>query len=85
MTKQKSEQQNTFLTAAHIEPIDADEVENPLTYAQTLNKQQKKLYNEVITHGDQESAEDFQTAMSLLNKYQKDKDWIKKDVTKLKE
>lgn len=58
--------------------------EDPLSYAQTLSKQQKKLFNEVIVSGDQETAEDFQTAMSLLNKYQKDKAFLKKDVDKLK-
>ena len=49
-----------------------------------MNKQQKKLFDEVVISGDQETAEDFQTAMQLLNKYQKDKEFLKKDVTKIK-
>ena len=82
MQKQKSQQQATFLTAAQVEPD--DDYQEPQTYAQTLSKQQKKLFNDVVVHGDQEQAEDFQTAMSLLNKYQKDKDFFKKDVQKVK-
>ena len=50
-----------------------------------MSKKHKKLFNEVVVHGDQETAEDFQTAMSLLNKYQKDKAFLKKDVSKLKQ
>jgi len=38
----------------------------------------------VVVTGDQETAEDFQMAMGLLNKYQKDKEFLKKDVTKIK-
>ena len=38
-----------------------------------------------MVSGDQETAEDFQTAMSLLNKYQKDKTFLKKDIDKLKQ
>jgi len=45
------------LTAANVEPEQLPE--NPATYAKTLNKQQKKLFNEVVVSGDQETAEDF--------------------------
>ena len=38
-----------------------------------------------MVHGDQQSAEDFQTAMGLLHRYQKDKQVFKRDVQKLKD
>ena len=56
MKKKKSEASSTFLTAAH---VDHEEEKNPLSYAATLSKQHKKLFNEVVVTGDQEAAEDF--------------------------
>jgi len=41
-----------------------------------MDKRQKKLFDEVVKHNDQEVAEDFEVALSLLNKYQKDKNFI---------
>ena len=38
-----------------------------------------------MVHGDQQSAEDFHTAMDLLHRYQKDKKVFKKDVQKIKD
>ena len=52
--------------------------------AQTMSKQQKKLFNQIMVTGDQEKAEEFNIAMDLLNKYQKDKDFFKKDSQKTK-
>ena len=49
MKKKKSEASNTFLTAAHVEH---EEEKNPLSYAATLSKQHKKLFNEVVVTGD---------------------------------
>ena len=37
-----------------------------------------------MAHNDQETAEDFQIAMDLLNKYQKDNRFFKRDAEKLK-
>ena len=67
-------------TAAVALPQSGSEEENKALYRSTLNKQQKKLFNQVVSTGDQETAEDFETAMSLMNKYQKDKDFFKKDL-----
>ena len=52
--------------------------------AQTMSKHQKKLFNQIMVTGDQEKAEEFNIAMDLLNKYQKDKDFFKKDSQKTK-
>ena len=85
MKKKKAEaQSSTFLTGVGADG-DFEESKDPLTYAATLNKRQKKLFNDVVKTGDQETAEDFQTAMSLLNNYQKDKEFFKKDVKKVKQ
>ena len=49
MKKKKSETSATFLTAAN---VDHEEEKNPLSYAATLSKQHKKLFNEVVVSGD---------------------------------
>ena len=65
-------------------PPTESEEEKKAIYRSTLNKQQQKLFNQVVSTNDQETAEDFHTAMDLLNKYQKDKQYFKKDVKNLK-
>ena len=64
-------------------PQAGTEEENKAIYRSTLNQQQKKLFNQVVATQDQETAEDFQTAMELMNRYQKDKNCFKKDLKDL--
>lgn len=66
----------TFLTQSS-EPT-------PVSSAPVFSKQQTKIVQNVMAHADQETAEDLAIAMSLLGKYQKDKNFIKKEFLETK-
>lgn len=66
---------NTFLTQA---PEPAPVV------VPVFNKQQNRVVQNVLAHADQDTAEDLAIAMSLLGRYQKDKNFIKKEFLETK-
>jgi hypothetical protein len=66
---------NTFLTQA---PEPAQVV------VPVFNKQQNRVVQNVLAHADQDTAEDLAIAMSLLGRYQKDKNFIKKEFLETK-
>lgn len=49
-----------------------------------FNKQQNRVVQNVLAHADQDTAEDLAIAMSLLGRYQKDKNFIKKEFLETK-
>jgi len=64
---------NTFLTQApqpELKPV--------------FNNQKNRIVQNVMAHADQETAEDLAIAMSLLGRYQKDKNFIKKELQETK-
>lgn len=66
---------NTFLTQAP-EPAPV--------MVPVFNKQQNRVVQNVLAHADQDAAEDLAIAMNLLGRYQKDKNFIKKEFLETK-
>jgi len=63
----KEKRQPTFVTEA------------AQSFKPSMSKDQKKLFQQVVAKSDQETAEDFEIALELLNRYKKDKNFIQKD------
>ena len=48
-------------------------------------KYQKELHRRILASNDQETVEDFELAMEVLNRYQKDRNYLKKEANEIKQ
>lgn len=45
---------------------------------------QQALHRQVLASGDQETVEDFEVAMEVFNRYQKDRNFLKREAEEIK-